>query len=136
MADTIVNHVLGVEPTRRIVHLTNQSDGTGEAAVVKVQKSALLLHNFATGLAAAPTSIDIEWARWAVQGFSSVRLFWNHTAPDLALLMAGNGYDDFDGRGPLLDPRSAGGTGDLTITTFGALSGATYDITLGLLLRA
>ncbi len=35
------------------------------------------------------------------------------------------------GAGFVADPRSSGGTGDILLTTAGALSGATYDITIG-----
>lgn len=135
MPDNVVTQVLGAGPMRRVVHLANISDGTGETAVIKVVKASLLLDLGGNAAALVPTSIDIEWARWAVQGFSSVRLFWDHTTDDLAMVLSGNGYEDFDQRGPLADPRSAGGTGDILLTTAGALSGATYDITLGLLLR-
>ena len=136
MADTVVSQLLGVEPMRRVLHIANISDGTGESAVAKTTKAGLLVPTPGNpSLMAAPTSIDIEWVRWNIQGFSSVRIYWDHTTDDLALVLAGSGFDDFDGRGPLADPRSAGGPGDIIVTTAGAAAGATYDISLGLLFR-
>lgn len=116
-----------------IVHLTNISDGTGESAVVKADISTLLAED-----GAAPASLDILTARWAIQGFTSVRILWGTTSPVVALALTGNGYDDFRGDGfnhpphGLTDPRTATGERDILLTTAGAVSGATYDITLRL----
>lgn len=136
MADTVVSQLLGQEPMRKVLHIANISDGTGETAVIKLDKSLYTRPTPGSpSVFAEPTSVDIEWVRWNVQGFSSVRIYWDHTTDDLALVLAGSGFDDFDGRGPLVDPRSAGGPGDLILTTAGAAAGATYDISLGLLFR-
>jgi hypothetical protein len=131
MADAVTNKTLIDNPKEIIVHMTNISDGTGEAAVIKVDKSAI-------GVAAdgaEADSLDLAWIRWAIQGFTSVRVLWDHTTDDVAMVLSGNGYENFletsaDSRSlPKPDPRSAGATGDVLITTAGALSGATYDIT-------
>lgn len=136
MADSVSSIVIADTATHHIIHLTNVSDGTGEAAVIKVDKSAIAVA--ADG--AEADSLDIEQVRWAVQGFTSVRLLWDHAADDTALVLSGNGYEDFrldaDSRGTLTaipslkDPRTAGGTGDILLTTAGASAGATYDVTL------
>lgn len=138
MADAVTTNVIIQTPTHYIVHLTNISDGTGESAVVKVDKSAIAV---ATDGAEAD-SLDIDQVRWAIQGFTSVRILWDHTTDDVALVLCGSGYDDFRGRygdvngfsqtSGLKDPRSSGGTGDILLTTNGGSSGATYDITLWL----
>jgi len=141
MADTIKNHVLSDSDERYAVHLTGVSDGTGESAVIKVDKSTLLALPYGTAAAAEPVSLDIEQIRWAIQGFSYIKLHWDHTTDDTAMLLCGSGYDDFRGEGGMLgnrtprglaDPRSSGDTGDLLLTSVGAASGATYDITLWL----
>lgn len=146
MADAVAVRTLVDNAKETVVHLTCISDGTGESAVVKVDKSALALADgLVTGQTkAAPAeavSLDIAAVRWAVQGFSSVKLLWDHTTDDVALVLSGSGYDDFigasDARGPslspcLADPRSTGGAGDILLTSTGASSTATYDITLWL----
>jgi hypothetical protein len=135
MADAVTVNVVSESPDEYCVHLTNISDGTGESAVIKVDKSAIAVAT--DGL--EPDSLDILEARWNIQGFVSVRILWDHTTDDTALVLNGSGYDDFRGaesysraKKGLADPRSAGDTGDLLLTTAGAVSGATYDITLRL----
>lgn len=131
MADAVVVSIQDSD-THLLVHLVNVSDSTGESAVQKVDKSAYTVNG------AEPASLDIETVRWSIQGFTSVRLLWDHDTDDVALALANSGYDDFRGDGfarfkkGLPDPRSSGGTGDLLLTTAGAVSGATYDITLRL----
>lgn len=128
MADTVDSIVQLSGKRKYIIRLTNISDGTGESAVTKVDKSTL------TTLAGVePTYLAIVSAQWSIQGFSSVRLLWDNTTDDEALIMAtGNGYRCFE---PPLHPASASAqTGDLLLTTAGAVNGATYDIELELLL--
>lgn len=133
MSDAVTTTVLSNGPDRYAVHLTNISDGSGESAVAKVDKSGLTAED-----GGEPVSLDIEQVRWCIQGFTSVRLLWDHTTDDTALVLSGSGYEDFRGDSflrsqmGLADPRSAGDTGDILLTTAGAVSGATYDITLWL----
>lgn len=138
MADAVTSNVVIESKNQYVIHLTNISDGTGESAVTKVDKSAI---GVATdGLEA--NSLDIERIRWSIQGFTSVRLLWDHTTDDLAMVMCNGGYEDYTGKfgevfektgtSGLLDPRSSGGTGDILLTTNGGSSGATYDITIWL----
>jgi hypothetical protein len=124
MADTVDTLVLLNGKRRYRVRLLNASDGTGESSVVKVTKSALTNLN-----GVAPTKLSIEKIEYNIQGFSSVRLYWNHTTPDeIAFLPAGAGWIVYE---PMIsDPGSAGGTGDIILFTASAVNGATYDIIL------
>jgi hypothetical protein len=126
MADTVDVKVQFPGTRKRVVHLTNISDGTGESAVVKVDVSAL------TGPdGSAPTYTAVEEIQYAIQGFTSVRLLWDATTDDeIAVLPSGSGYMNFRDAGGLVDPKSTGFTGDILLTTAGAVSGATYDITM------
>lgn len=144
MADAVTARILVDTPTQTVVHLTCISDATGEAAVTKVTKANLIkcagiLTAGVRAATAAPASLEIAAVRWNIQGFTSVRLLWDHTAADLAMPLSGNGFEDFLGAGEvrgdevnavLPDPRSAGGTGNILLTSVGAAAGATYDITL------
>lgn len=134
MADAVRSIVLANTPTHYAVNITNISDGTGESAVVKVDKSALTASD-----GAEPGSLDIEAIRWSIQGFSSVKIAWDHDTDDVAAVPSGSGYEDYRGGGflpgvleteGLKDPRSTGGTGDIVLTTVGASATATYDITI------
>ena len=135
MADAVTTNEIFESPKQIIVHLTNLSDATGETNVVKVDKSAIDVAS--DGAEAA--SLDIEWIDWNIQGFTYVKLSWNHTTDDVAMLLNGSGFKDFRAKGELLgytqtnglkDPRSAGTTGDILLTTAGTTSGNTYDITI------
>jgi hypothetical protein len=79
--------------------------------------------------------LNVESIQWSLQGFSSIRLLWDHTTDDeIDVLATGNGYRDYSQGGVLKDPRSSGGTGDILLTTAGAVNGATYDIVLSLIM--
>lgn len=126
MADAVDTVVIANNPNRYVARFTNRSDGTGESDVVKIDKSTLI------GLLdVEPSKLNLEWAQWSIQGFSSVQAEWDHTTDDEMIIMgAGNGYRDFTIQGPLVDPGSTGGTGDVLFTTFGAALNATYDIVM------
>jgi hypothetical protein len=68
--------------------------------------------------------------RWAVQGMSNALLEWNRGTDVVIARLSGNGYDDWrpDGK----PDTGTGGDGDIVVTAVGAVSGATYDITLTL----
>jgi len=124
MADTVdVQYIF--KGTRRIkVKLTGISDGTGETGVIKVNISDLIGPN-----GSAPTKTVVESIEANVQGFTSVKLYWDHTADDeIAVLGTGFSYFDWTDVGGFTDPASAGGTGDIELTSTGASATATYDI--------
>lgn len=134
MADAVTNVVVRNGTIFHTVHLTGISDGTGETGVVKIDRSTLVGPD-----GTEPGGLDIAVVRWAIQGFSYVKLSWDHTTDDVGMVLANNGYEDFraavdaqDSAENALnaDPRSAGQTGDLLLSTVGAVSGASYDITL------
>lgn len=130
MVDTVDVLPLFVGKRRAAYRLTNVSDSTGESAVVKVDISTL------TGpVGSACTKTVIEQIEWSIQGFTSVRLFWDHTADDEIAVLSGAGFKDFREFGGLVDPASTGGTGDILLTTAGAAANATYDITITLRLK-
>lgn len=124
MADAVDTIVLSNNPNRIVCRFTNISDGTGETGVVKIDKSTLV------GLfGVEPAKLNIEYIQWSIQGFSYVSILWDHTTDDeAAVLAAGNGFRDFREAGVLVDPGSAGGTGDILFTTGSPAPGATYDI--------
>lgn len=135
MSDAVTTNVLRDDRSHYIAHFTNVSDGTGESAVVKVDKSAI-------GVAldgAEAASLDIEKIKWNCVGMA-VRVLWDHTTDDLATILDGSGEIDFKGGGVgkvssgdvLRDPRSAGGAGDVLFTTIGHSSGDTYQVTIWL----
>jgi hypothetical protein len=126
MADTVYSIVLRSGPRNYVVRLTNVSDATGEAAVTKVDISTLV-----NAHGQEVTRTIVKKIQWSIQGFTSVRLFWDHTTDDeIAVLSSGVGMMDWTQYGGLHDPASTGGTGDILLTTAGAAANATYMITL------
>jgi hypothetical protein len=126
MADVVNTRYLSKGPRYAIVRLTNISDGTGESGIAKIVLTDLLTDD---GL--IPTKTSIKEIQWSIQGFTSIRLYWDHNTDDIIdVLAVGNGYVEYGALGMLSDPQSTGGTGDILLTTAGQISGATYDITL------
>lgn len=122
MADTVTSKVRETAD-RYTVHLTCVSDGTGETNVLKVDKSAIL---DASG--EEPPLLRIASVRWAIQGFTRIKLSTDHNTDDTTLVLNGNGYANWEHLGGLFDANSAGGTGDLLLTSTGTTSGSSYDI--------
>lgn len=121
MADAVSTQVVFSGATKYAARFTCISDGTGENLVTKIDISTL---------PGAPTYTAIEEVSWDVQGFTSVRAYWDHTTDDIIDIWSGRGARSYFDISQLVDPRSAGGTGDILFTSAGATSGATYDITL------
>ena len=125
MADTVTTEYIWNGRRRKIVHLTGISDGTGESGVAKVDLSAITFDGV------TPTYSVVDMIDFNIQGYTSIRLYWDHTTDDeIAILPAGTGTIDWNALGGKIDPRTSGGTGDILLTTAGHISGATYDITL------
>jgi hypothetical protein len=130
MADTVDTITIFAGRLRRIVRITNASDGTGESAVAKIDKSAL------TGPdGTEPSKLVVEKIEGNVDGMQ-VRLFWDHDTDDEIGIFSGGSIDrDYRKGGGLVDPGSTGGTGDILLTTSGHTSGDSYDLTLHLRLK-
>ncbi len=126
MADSVSSEVVFSGLTKYAVRITCISDGTGENKATKVDISTLV---------GAPTYTAIEEISWDVQGFSSVQLYWDHSTDDIIDIMSGRGARSYKDISYLFDPRSAGGTGDILLSSSDAIAGATYDIVLVIQLR-
>lgn len=132
MADTVDTIVMYSSPRRRKIRITNISDGTGESGVVKIDKSAL------TGPdGTEPSKLVVEEIDWDIDGMQ-VRLFWDHTTDDEIAVLSGAGYRDYTSGGKthgLVDPGSAGDTGDILLTTNAHTAGDGYDIMITVRLK-
>lgn len=127
MVDTVDVTTQYDSPRRLVVVLTNESDGTGEAAVVKVDKST-----FTGPDGTEPGRLMVEEIEYDVGGMR-VLLEWEHTAPDEIAVLNGAGFIDFTKGGKFhgkVDPASAGGAGDIILTTVGHTAGDGYTITM------
>lgn len=126
MADAVATHILYESADQLVVKFTNISDGTGEAAVTKVDVSALT---------PAASEVWVEKIHWATYGMA-VRILWDATADTVMWLVPqdGDGCIDFTKTiaGRLKNDAGAGKTGDIQFTTVGHTAGDTYSILLEL----
>lgn len=123
MADTVTSQILLDGARYHIVHLTNESDGSGESAVVKIDKSTLAMAD-----GSVPTKLTIDEIQYSVQGFNFVTLAYDADADDTIAVLSGDGVKTFPGG--LVDPQSTGAVGDVILTTNGGAAGSSYDITI------
>jgi hypothetical protein len=84
----------------------------------------------------APTAVRIDEITWSLNGgWDYVLLEWDHTADDVVDYFHGQGYMDYRPYGGKNDPRSAGDTGDLVLTTAGGAAGDTYSFLISATLK-
>ena len=127
MADTVSVTVIEDGPRNYIIHLVGLSDGTGETDVTKVDISTLGGPNPANGQ--PPASLAIKDIQYDIQGYTSITLAFGATADETFARLTLASLTEFE---PLLnaDRGAAGFTGDIILTSNGAILGGTYDIVL------
>ena len=127
MADAVTSQTILDGERLFIGKFTNISDGTGEAAVVKVDVSAL--NPNAAGQACNGVKINKIWAQ--TQGMA-VDILWDATADVLCETIPENQFYlmDYSSFGGFPNNAGAGKTGDVSFTTIGAAAGDRYTITL------
>lgn len=125
MPDSVKVNVLSNTAKRYAVQILNLSDGTGESAVTKIDKSTLTGPN---GL--EPSSLALERVEGDASGMQ-VYIYCDRTTPVQLARIGGVGSYCADYRSVGgLQTNTAGGTGDILVTTNGHSSGDSYDIKL------
>ena len=129
MADTVTSQTIQDGERVAILKFTNESDGTGESSVKKVDVSALAKNN----LGESCSRVSISRIYWATRGMG-VDIEFDASTNVLAIPLPADStgdeyYDLFSGI-----PNNAGSgiTGDIDFTTVGHSSGDTYSIILEL----
>jgi hypothetical protein len=125
MADAVTSQTLQDGDKVAVMKFTNISDGSGEAAVKKVDVSALQTQS---GSGASCTGVTIDCIWYECNGLS-VDLLWDASTDVIAWTLSGYGYFDFRSAGPLINNASSP-TGDIMFTTTGAGSGDRYAVML------
>ena len=127
MADAVTSTTLMDSDRVAIIQLTNTSDGTGEAAVKKVDVSAL--SDSSTGQAC--TGVRLAKIVYSTFGMS-VKLLWDATTDTICWdLNADYTTDeDFTEFGGVRNTSGSGKTGDIMLTTTGHSDGDSYVIVL------
>ena len=120
MADAVATQTM-LDGSRKVtMKFTNISDGTGEAAVKKVDVSAL---------SPAATDVKISRITYICAGMD-VQILWDATTNVPAYVLSGDGAIDFKPMGGLVNNAGAGKTGDILFTTSGHTAGDSYSIIL------
>jgi hypothetical protein len=131
MADAVTSTTLSDSDRSAVIQLTNTSDGTGEAAVNKVDVSGL-----ATRTSDGATCTGVRLAKIVYSTFGmSVKLLWDATTNTICWDLNSDYTtdEDFTEFGGIRNTAASGGkTGDILLTTTGASSGDSYVIVLTL----
>ena len=131
MADAVTSTTLSDSDRSVVMQLTNTSDGTGEAAVNKVDVSGL-----ATRTSDGATCTGVRLAKIVYSTFGmSVKLLWDATTNTICWDLNSDYTtdEDFTEFGGIRNTAASGGkTGDIALTTTGASSGDSYVIVLTL----
>ena len=125
MADAVTSETLLDGPSDLVMRFRNVSDGSGEAAVAKVDASALSTDVHGN----AVSSVTIEQVWWNTVGMSA-ELFWNASSNISArkIKIDSEGYSDYKSFGGLINNAGSGVNGDVLLTTTGHSNTDTYDI--------
>jgi len=126
MADAVGTKVLFDGSRRLSIQLTNVSDGTGEAGVIKVDKSTYTGPN---GL--EPSKFSVESIEYDVTSMR-VALSFDRTTDVVFAVLQGQGKLCYRKSGGFIDS-TTGDTGDILLTTTGAAAGDGYNIILHLI---
>ena len=126
MVDTVSSQTINNGPRNLVMKFTNESDGTGEAAVTKVDGTSATFANRGT-----PPGLHLKVARisFAVSG-GAVRVLWDATADTDMAILSGTGTFDYSYFGGLPNPANSGATGIIQFTTVGFVAGSSYVIVL------
>ena len=131
MADAVTSTTIIDGTHRAVIQLTNLSDGSGEAAVQKIEVAALNSRDDGT----ACSGVFIDKIHHSIVGFTQVQLLWEATTNTIAIALAqdSNGHMDFSDFGGIQNTSGSGKSGDIMLTTIGAANLDSYVIILDLL---
>ena len=129
MADAVATQTL-IDGDKKVVQkFTNISDGSGEAAVVKVDVSDLATNSRGD----ACTGVVIEKIWWQCIGMK-VQIFFDASTNVFCIELGENqsGNQDYTNFGGLPNNSGSGKTGDVLFTTVGHTSADTYTIIMSM----
>lgn len=126
MADTVTSQIIVNGPRNLVMKFTNESDGTGETGVKKVdaQSTTFAVNGIEPGI-----HLKIEKIWYDVKG-GAVRLEWDATTATDILVLGGFGHHSWIREGGIPNPNNAGATGSILFTTVGFAAASSYTITL------
>jgi len=131
MADAVTSQTLIDGDRYAVMKFTNISDGSGEAAVTKVDVSALQPLASNTAAQKTCTGVSIERIWWQCIGMK-VQILFDASSDAFCIELGENqsGNHDYSLFGGLTNNAGSGKTGDINFTTVGHTSADTYTIIL------
>jgi len=125
MADTVTTQTIAdTSGVKFTVKMTNQSDGTGETLVKKVDASELTFMSEDGNRKISKVWYTVNTAN----GKSAVELLWDGTTNATALLLSGNGHIDLRPSGNEIPNNAGTPTGDVLLSTKNFADGDNYTI--------
>ena len=130
MADAVTSQTIQDGERKAVLKFTNISDGSGEAAVKKIDVSALS----ANSAGAACTEVAVAKIWWQCVGMG-VELLNDADADTLIIGLSpdSNGYHDYSDFSGIPNNAGDGKTGDVMFTTIGASNTDTYTVIIEVL---
>ena len=107
--DTVSTQTIESGPRNLVMNFTNESDGTGESNVVKVDVSALGL---------STTSLKVRKIEYNVVG-GAVYIKWDASTDNPIAYLSGYGCFDWTDTQGITNPATTGNTGDILFSTSG-----------------
>lgn len=129
MADTVTSQTIVNGPRNLIMKFTNESDGTGESAVKKVDAASA---TFANQGVVPGVHLKIARVTFTVSG-GELRMQWDASSATDIDILAYTGTQDYTFFGGLTNPNAAGATGSILFTTVGFTAGSSYTVVLEML---
>ena len=125
MADTVTTQTIAdTSGVKFTVKMTNQSDGTGETLVKKVDASELTFMTEDGNRKISKVWYTVNTAN----GKSAVELLFDGTTNATALLLSGNGHIDLRPSGNEIPNNAGTPTGDILLSTKNFADGDNYTI--------
>ena len=125
MADTVTTQTIAdTSGVKFTVKMTNQSDGTGETLVKKVDASETTFMTEDGNRKISKVWYTVNTAN----GKSAVELLWDGTTNATALLLSGNGHIDLRPSGNEIPNNAGTPTGDVLLSTKNFADGDNYTI--------
>jgi len=129
MADAVTSQTIINGSRNLVMKFTNESDGTGESGVKKVDAES---STFAVNGVIPGVHLTIARITYNVSG-GSLRLRWEASSATDIDILSYAGVQDYTAFGGLTNPNAAGATGSILFTTVGFVSGSSYTVTLEML---
>jgi len=125
MADTVTVTKIYDGDRRCSYRFTNESDGTGESNIRKIDLDDLVRSD-----GTVPKSLSLDEINYDVNGFNYVVIKWDRSPNDFPIeVMKGTNSKSYRDLGYLHDPgREVSGTGYVLISTDGGADGSSYNI--------